>query len=42
MPKITLANAAAEMFDRRRKAKAGELHLTDLRCRSAPTLENGS
>jgi integrase len=35
LPQITLADAAAEMIELRRKAKASEPYLADLRCRSA-------
>ena len=35
LPQITLADAAAEMVELRRKAKASEVYLKDLRCRSA-------
>jgi hypothetical protein len=34
LPKITLAEAADEMIELRRKANASEAYLTDLRCRS--------
>jgi len=35
LPQITLAEAAAEMIELRRKANASEAYLADLRCRSA-------
>ena len=35
LPQITLADAAAEMIELRRKEKASEPYLADLRCRSA-------
>ena len=35
LPQITLADAAAEMIELRRKAQASEPYLADLRCRSA-------
>jgi hypothetical protein len=35
LPQITLANAALEMIELRRKAEASEPYLADLRCRSA-------
>jgi integrase len=35
LPQITLADAAAEMIELRRKANASEPYLADLRCRSA-------
>ena len=39
LPQITLADAAAEMIELRRKAKASEPYLADLRCRSAPFIK---
>ncbi|MBN2507943.1 MAG: tyrosine-type recombinase/integrase [Verrucomicrobia bacterium] len=35
LPQITLADAAAEMIELRRKAKASEPYLADLRCRTS-------
>jgi hypothetical protein len=36
LPQITLAEAAAEMIELRRQAKASGPYLTDLRCRIGP------